>query len=442
MNPHRCRDGAALLVAGLFVVLSLPGCGSDDGDGDEGDSNEAKVDPCKDPKNPKRYRATFGGTGQDNGFGVAITSDGGTVMVGSNASGGPASAWVVSVDEQGATRWAKSLKAKVAKVVTASGTDALVVDDDVTGTLIGVDGKDKWSRSWATKLPADGFETPHAAIASGKGFVVVGTRYTTKHEKAKRKGRIWKIGENGLEVWSRTIGSDGKNTCEGLVERADGDIITAGFSAAVVSGEGRQVWVHAADKDGEKLWEQRHGGPLDDEGHSVVTAGDGYLVAATTRSKGAGEADLWMLRLDKQGNLLWDQTYGGEGSDEPRAMGGLSDGSVIVVGRHTSEQTLPGGVWLLRIDSEGKLLWEATYGRAWKAEGTAIAIANDEYAAIGSTELNGAGSDDFWLLRGGEDGKPWCSGNTGAPCKGAGAEPCHAGLTCDVDMKPPMCQQP
>ena len=68
-------------------------------------------------------------------------------------------------------------------------------------------------------------------------------------------------------------------------------------------------------------WDKLYGGELDDEAAAIVQTGDGgYVIAGTTYSFGAGSADFWLVKTDANGNVEWNQTYGGPESDVAVAM--------------------------------------------------------------------------------------------------------------------------
>jgi hypothetical protein len=398
-----------------------------------------KSGPCDVPSGPERYRKTLGAKGDDHGLAVAMRADRSVVVGGTHDANGAKASWLAGISAHGEVEWELASEGLGTRVVALGPNDVLAVDLGFTGRSVSASGKQIWAKSWeSTANPA--LEVPNAALVLTDGYLVVGTRLASTAENASRKARLLRLDGTGEVVWDLLEGNDSENTANAVAALGDGDFVTVGHSAAPSGDVGRQVWLRAADSDGTKSWEKRHGGPLEEIGYGVSVLQDkSLLVAASTRSKGAGQNDLWLLKTSAQGYALWDKTFGGESNDDPRALGVMTDGSALVVGRHTSEEALPGGLWLLRIDTNGKLLWEQTYGRAWLSEGRGIAVVGDEYAAIGTTELNGAGGDDVWLLRGGPSGKAWCDGNVGAPCKGAGAETCVAATTCDLTMKPPMC---
>ncbi len=82
----------------------------------------------------------------------------------------------------------------------------------------------------------------------------------------------------------------------------------------LLSGQGCDIWVLKLNTDGSVAWQKTYGGSGDDEAYSIQQTSDGgYIVAGDTDSFGAGTADVWVLKLDSDGTVAWQKTYGGTG---------------------------------------------------------------------------------------------------------------------------------
>ena len=124
----------------------------------------------------------------------------------------------------------------------------------------------------------------------------------------------------------------------------------------------------------EVLWESRFGGGGDERCAAMVAcAHGGFALAGSTSSFGAGDSDVYVVKTDAQGRLVWQQTYGGGAHDEGRAIVETADGGYGVCGK-TESWPRPGAwdeiadVYLVRLDGEGRVLWERTYGTAEEYE--------------------------------------------------------------------------
>jgi hypothetical protein len=130
----------------------------------------------------------------------------------------------------------------------------------------------------------------------------------------------------------KTIGGSDYDLCSPVKLTKDGGVILGGFSASNISGEksennrgfsGSDFWIVKLDKKGNIQWDKTIGGYGDDYCHSIVQTPNGYLLGGNSNSNISGEKtanswggyDYWVVKLDKQGNRLWDKTIGGS-SDE------------------------------------------------------------------------------------------------------------------------------
>jgi len=109
----------------------------------------------------------------------------------------------------------------------------------------------------------------------------------------------------------------------------------------------------------------------------VETSDGGYTIAGYTNSSGGGEEDVWLLKTDSNGNMVWNRTYG-EGS--VRALVQTSDGGYAIAG----------GARLVKTDSYGNMMWNQTY------EGAAYALVQ---TSDGGYTIAGQKNGDFWLLK-------------------------------------------
>jgi hypothetical protein len=205
-----------------------------------------------------------------------------------------------------------------------------------------------------------------------------------------------------------------------------------------------------------------YGGDKVDEGRAVIALPDGFALAGRTGSKGAGGFDLWLVRTDLNGNLLWDAVFGGAGEDQANALVRTPDGGFAIAGATGAKVNAQGAeesgdmalvkadnngklVWqkalggtgtevayglalapgggfalagfvrsaaadhddadLLATDGNGKLQWDQTFGGPKDDRAQALLALTDGYALAGFTASKGAGEKDGWLVRTDANGK-------------------------------------
>jgi hypothetical protein len=148
-------------------------------------------------------------------------------------------------------------------------------------------------------------------------------------------------------------------------------------------------------------WAKTYGGGYSDVARSIQQTSDGgYIVAGWTLSFGAGGLDFWVLKLDASGQVQWQKTYGGGYSDVARSIQQTSDGGYIVAGWTLSFGAGNYDVWVLKLNASGNVVWQKTYGGGSDDYAESIQQTSDGgYIVAGETWSFGAGSADFWVLK-------------------------------------------
>lgn len=148
-------------------------------------------------------------------------------------------------------------------------------------------------------------------------------------------------------------------------------------------------------------WEKTYGGGSHDRAYSIKQAVDrGYFVAAQTSSFGAGGYDYYVIRLDERGNKVWEKTFGGEFTEIPRCIARTSDGGCIVAGRSSSYRVGYSDIYIVKLDHNGNKNWDKVYGGdRWDDPWSIRQIQDGGYIVAGFTESTGAGGYDVYILK-------------------------------------------
>ncbi|MFM7080168.1 MAG: hypothetical protein ACKOYC_10320 [Bacteroidota bacterium] len=201
---------------------------------------------------------------------------------------------------------------------------------------------------------------------------------------------IVRLDDSGNKIWDKRFGGNASDILVKVLETTDGGIILAGNSFSGVSGDKSQpnwdssqqsidFWIVKTDVNGNKMWDTRLGGnSLELIGDIIETPDQGYLIAGSTFSGISGNItqgsrgfwDYWVVRLDAQGNIVWDQRYGGPDNDFVTAIDLMDNGDYIIggysqsnVGSEKSEACRgQWDYWILRVDGSGNPVWDKTYG--------------------------------------------------------------------------------
>ena len=200
--------------------------------------------------------------------------------------------------------------------------------------------------------------------------------------------------------WARTYGDTGDDEYPVSIQTSDGGYIVAGETDSFGAGS-FDIWVLKLDPDGAVEWQHTYGGTGFEGASSIQQTEDGgYIVAGRTNSFGAGGSDAWVLKLDSSGAVEWQSTYGGTGSDATNSIQQTSDGGYIVAAYTYSFGAGNDDAWILKLDSSGAVEWQYTYGGAGYDSARSIRQTSDGgYIAAGFTDSFGAGDCDLWVLK-------------------------------------------
>jgi hypothetical protein len=162
------------------------------------------------------------------------------------------------------------------------------------------------------------------------------------------------LDENGNEKWFRFYSAEsGKNNAYAVVESLGGGFYVLGITES--SGEGgKDISLIKTDDQGVQQWQKTYGGPTDDVGTNCLLSIDGNLyLAGTTTSFGNGDSDIWIIKTDGYGNEVWNKTYGGSAGDYLSEIKFNSEGGLTVIGTTSSFGAGGRDIYLLKLDIDG-----------------------------------------------------------------------------------------
>lgn len=357
------------------------------------------------------WTRTFGGTNIDVAYAVEETNDEGYIIAGYTRSYGTASGrnlWLFKTDKAGNLLWNQTFGGNsddegaavkqtpdggyiAAGYMTSSGSgkDVYIVKTDSGGNHI-------WSRTYGGTSD----EEAYAVEVLPDGGYIVGCT-TSSFGAGSRDGWLIRLDASGNSLWTKTLGGLSTDGIRGLQRTSDNCFIITGWTASDGAGILGNAWLVKTDSLGNILFNKNFGGSDADRGLSVQQTSDGgYILTGYTASTGAGLDDLYLIRTDASGNQLWIKTFGGTGRDYGNAVKQTADGGFLVAGYTLSYGAGGDDLWIVKTDSAGTLLWQKTYGGTASDVAYSMDLTSDGgYVVVGHTLSSGAGVHDAWLLR-------------------------------------------
>jgi len=210
---------------------------------------------------------------------------------------------------------------------------------------------------------------------------------------------LFKINKKGGYVWDKLYEDSSLFWAQSMKKTPDNGFLITGYSNKILS-DGYDVVALKTDSLGNKQWEHYYGGTDWDFGMDVAVAHDGnYLICGSTYSYGLGNADMYLLKLNTQGDTLWTRTFGGSDEDVATSIDVCQNGDILIAGYTKSFGAGDYDALLVRYDSNGNYLWNQTYGGTGveKIYGVRERYNNDIVMG-GFTSSFGVGGDDYYLI--------------------------------------------
>jgi uncharacterized delta-60 repeat protein len=200
--------------------------------------------------------------------------------------------------------------------------------------------------------------------------------------------------------FAKTYGGTDNDRAYSVQQTSDGGYILAGwttsFSAGVID-----VFFIKTDANGNIIWNKAYGGTLSEWAYSVQQTSDGgYILAGGISTASAGLNDFFLIKTDANGNIIWDKAYGGTNYDYAHSVQQTSDGGYIVAGYTNSFGVGTYDAFLIKTDANGNLQWAKTYGGTnWDQAFSVQQTSDGGYIVAGLTRSFGAGLNDIFLIK-------------------------------------------
>jgi len=243
---------------------------------------------------------------------------------------------------------------------------------------------------------------------AGGGTVLVGMRYSPGRREDLFVVRL--DSDGGVE-WAKAIGGPGRDFGEAVCPSEDGGVFVAGYTTSAGRGV-EDVLVAKLDRTGDLEWVSTFGGADYDAAFDLCpTSGGGVAACGLTYSSGAGISDVYVIKVGADGRAVWTRTFGGERIDRGHSIRALADGGYVVGGGTSSFGAGNVDMYVIRIDSSGREVWARAYGRnVYDTAMSVIPIRDGGFLVTGHGDLEGSELMALTVMRLDADGEEiWTS---------------------------------
>ena len=304
------------------------------------------------------FRKDFGGIGNDIGYSVKQTADGGLIIVGSTDSwgNGETDIWLIKTNNEGIKEWDK--------------------------TFGGGEG------DWGTSVQQ----------TADNGFIILG--HTLSFGNGYYDIFMIKTDSEGNEIWVKTFGGNEEDFGYSVIQTSDGGYILVGFTVSFGSGN-KDVWIIKTDSQGNEEWNKTYGGSEREIGFAVEqTSDDGFIITGLTETNTFGLYDILLIKTDINGENIWEKNIGNGNYEVGSSVKQTQDGGFIITGYTISYGNGAKDIWLVKTDPVGEIEWDRTFGGIHNDGGHDVFQTNSGgFIVLGYTESSGNGQKDFKLIK-------------------------------------------
>ncbi len=333
-----------------------------------------------------QWSKTYGGSQDDRASQIIQTTDGGYALIGYSKSNdldvignqGQKDFWMLKIDASGSISWQKDFG--------FSGNDKGI-------TLI--------------QTTDDGYLLGGIIDVTASGGLGTDKNLQINHAG----GDYWviKLDASGIKQWRKFYGGGQTDTLNDMIQTPDGGFLLIGDSDSTDvdvnnNNGGYDFWVVKISNTGTLIWEKSYGGSEIEKGYHITKTNDNnYIVVGDARStdgdltNSKGNADVWVLKINDAGNIIWQKNYGGTSFDSARSVITDTNGGFFITGSSrslnidASSNKGQNDVWILKIAENGNLKWQKSLGGSQIDFGYGIAQLQDGSIVVAGDTT----SDDF-----------------------------------------------
>ncbi len=271
------------------------------------------------------WTKTYGSLGYDCGNSVQQTKDGGYIITGQTDNGYPSypKMFIIKTDSKGDTLWTK------------------------------IYGEDK------------GYFVTCVQQTNDSGYILVGSTNVTIDTT---KIFLMKINANGEKLWLKRFGDSESAFSGTVIQTTDNGFVVIGSIARTTHFPNNSyktdfhIFLIKTNEAGNTAWIHEYGGDIPSFGNDVKQTKEGnYVLAGSTIPINKTELDFYLLKVDREGNPVWSNTYGGDGSEGAAVISQTYDGGYMLFGNSNDYGSGDSKILIVNTDSLGRQNWQKFY---------------------------------------------------------------------------------
>jgi len=343
------------------------------------------------------FQRTFGGKLKDNAFEIVSTKDKGYLTIGSTTSFGlgKSDILVLKIDSMGNLQWSKTFGGPADdfghSIDKTPDGNYVIVGHSLTFskeyTDICLYGLDRSDYSNMVRCTKDG------------GLIIVGEAINLINHEKNSDILLLRLDAEGTMMWSKIYGGNNTDYGYSVQETKDGGFIIGGETNSYGAGE-FDLYFLKLNKDGVVEFSKTFGDKKSDYGRFAIQTEDGgYIMGGNTSNFGAADLDLFLVKMDARGQVEWTKTFGGGETDYLLSIKNVDSDKFAITGYTNSFHLTVENAFFLIITYKGKVHMGKSFGGHTHDYGVAMDISKEDVVICGSTQSFGVSDDDIYLVK-------------------------------------------
>jgi len=357
---------------------------------------------------------TIGGINADDAAEICETTDGGFIIAGYELCFYPNADdnfLLIKINSEGSVQWERVFGgsgSEKANSVQQTSDGGFIIAGYTNSFGLGLsdiwliktdeNGMHQWDYTYGSNFGEEALSVKQTA---DNGYIIAGDESIPDYMGLFiNNALIIKTDQNGVEQWRQSLGNSGNDVATSVQQTLDGGFIVAGYTNSEYTNT--DFWIVKLDAEGIVQWEQTYGGNNTDRARSITQTSDGgYILVGVSDSFGLGDTDCLIVKFDNTGMFEWEQILGNDDDDTGYSIQPTLDDGFIIAGYTKPYETfLQGNIWINKIDENGILLWDKVFvSNSWEVSRSALQTTDGGYIISGFTQNGDSENRDIRIIR-------------------------------------------
>jgi len=343
----------------------------------------------------------FGGISDDYANSIIKTTDNGYIFCGASSSYPGGGLWVVKMNGNGDSVWSKTFSEgnnAVASTITQTSDGGYIIagynnNGNENALILKIDGTG--NKLWSKVYGGNGDDIFRSAVSTPDGGCI-GVGYTFSNSAGGGDGWIVRLNSIGDTVWTKKYGSSGDEGLTSVNVLENGICIITGYAFRSVEYD---AWLLKIDDQGNQLFSKYYGTPTREWTGSLSIGKDRNFVLGGQTYSRDGSSDIYIIKTDSSGNLLWTKTIGNSGYDLARFSAQDDFGNIFIAGYGDFSDKMSEAMFV-KLDQNGNILFTKTYGGNFAENIYSGCMVNQGiFVLAGLTSSYGPSGNNAYIIR-------------------------------------------